>query len=172
LIAVITSKTNTMKNPGSHALFAVPKHRVAGIVLFLLLAAFAPRPGGYSYTLHLNNKLVSEHYVTSKVETPTIVLNDQDMTSTLGVYFNECGEIGKGRKLSVRSADQKILKEWSFNNSTTQHDPLEVAVKEVSGLLAAGKVALYYSSERVTKPQLLTYLTRATTASKNKSASR
>jgi hypothetical protein len=161
-----------MKNLRSHALFAVPKHREAIVALFLLLAAFAPRPGGYSYTIHLNNKLVSEHYVTSKFETPTITLSEQDMKGTFGVSFNECGQIGQGRKLSLRTSDQKILKEWSFTNSTTQHDPVEVALKEVSSILVSGKVALYYSSERVTKPQVVVYLVSATTASKNKAASR
>jgi hypothetical protein len=157
-----------MKNLKSKALLA----GMATIAFCLLLVSFAPRPGGYSYTLHLNNKLVSERYLTAKFETPAITLSDQDMKSTLGVYFNECGEIGKGRKLSVRTADQKNLKEWSFNNSTTQHDPLEVNLKDLSGLLSSGKVAIYYSSERVTKPQVLVHLVSATTASKNKAASR
>lgn len=161
-----------MKNLKSHALFSVPKHREALIALSLLLVSFAPRPGGYGYTIHLNNKLVSEQYLTSKFETPTITLSDSDLKGTLAIYFNECGQIGQGRKLSLRSSDQKILKEWSFTNSTTQHDAMEVALKDVSGILTSGKVAVYYSSERVTKPQVLAHLVSATTASKNKAASR
>jgi hypothetical protein len=157
-----------MKNLKSNALFA----GMAGIALFLLLAALAPRPGGYSYTLHVNNKLVGEHFLTSKFETPSITITDPDRKGTLGVYFNECGQIGQGRKLSLRTSDQKVLKEWRFANSTTQHDPMEVSLKEVAEILASGKVAIYYTSERVTQPQVLAYLVSTTTASKNKATSR
>jgi hypothetical protein len=156
-----------MKTLKSHVLLAG-----MAIITLCLLVSFAPRPGGYSYTLHLNNKLVSEHYLTSKLETPTLTLTDQTMKRTLGVYFNECGQIGVGRKLSLRTADEKILKEWSFANSTSQHDPMEIELKDVATTLTSGKVAVYYTSERVSKPQMLVYLVTTTSASKGKVASR
>lgn len=139
--------------------------------LSLLLVSFAPRVGGYSYTLHLNNKFVSEHYLTSKLETPSLALTEQATTGTLGIYFNECGQIGQGRKLSVRTADEKILKEWSFVNSTSKHESMEIGLKEVP-TLASNKVAIYYTSDRVTKPQLLVYLVTTSAANKGKATSR
>lgn len=147
---------------------------MAVTAIFLVLVSFAPRPGGYSYTLHLNNKFVSEHYLTSKSNTPSVTLTDQTLkeAGTLGIYFNECGQIGQGRKLSLRTSEEKILKEWSFNNSPKQHEPMEIALKDVAPTLASGKVAVYYSSERVTKPQLLVYLVTSANASKAKTASR
>jgi hypothetical protein len=154
-----------MKNFISNAKLA----GIASVALLLLMSASSFR-GGYSYTLHLNNKLVSEQYLTSKFETPVVLLTDQDLKETLTVYFNECGEIGRGRKLSVRTPDQKILKEWSYANSTMKHDPMGIVLKEIAPMLNTGKLAVYYSSERVTKPQILAQLTIA--SNKNKVASR
>jgi hypothetical protein len=157
-----------MKNLKSQALLA----GMAILALCLLLVSFAPHPGGYSYTIHLNNKLVSEHYLTTKLETPSLALTDQMMNGTLGVYFNECGEIGKGRKLSLRTSDEKILKEWVFANSTSKHDAMEIVLKDMATTLASGKAAVYYTSERVTKPQLLVTLVASASANKGKVASR
>jgi hypothetical protein len=165
---LLLSKNEPMRKIKPRALFA----GMATIALCLLLISFAPRPGGYSYTLHLNNKLVSEHYVTSKFETPSLTLTDQTMKGTLGIYFNECGQIGQARKLSLRTADEKILKEWSFDNSTMKHDPMEISLKDVTTTIAPGKWAVYYTSERVTKPQMLVYLVTTTRVSKGKVASR
>ena len=144
---------------------------MAGFAL-LILMAFTPKMGGYSYTIHLNGKLVKDYLITSKLETPTIALSAQDLKGTLGFYFNECGQIGADRKLSLRSVDQKILKEWNFANSTVHHDSMEFSVNEASTLLASGKVGMYYTSARVTKPQILAYLTSTANAGKSKTASR
>lgn len=141
-------------------------------VAALVLMSFTPRLGGYSYTIHLNNKQVSEHYLTSKFETPTLSLTNNDLKGTLTIYFNECGEIGKGRKLSLRDANQKTLKEWSYANSITKHDPMDVSLSDISSLLASGKVAIYYSSERVTKPQVIANLATSVNANKLKATSR
>jgi hypothetical protein len=157
--AVIAIKSNTMKKLNTQKMLAG-----LAITIICLLSAFASRPGGYGYTVHLNNKLVGEYYLTSTHLTPTVTVQNADLKSSLAVYFNECGQIGGGRKLSVRSVDQKILKEWSFANSTAKHDAMEVSIQDVGGLLASGKVAIYYASERVTKPQLLVYLSTETIA--------
>jgi hypothetical protein len=166
LQSVIAIKSNTMKKLNTQTVLAG-----LAIAVICLLSAFTTRPGGYGYTVHLNNKLVGEYYLTSTHQTPTVAVQNADLKSNLGIYFNECGSIGAGRKLSVRSADQKTLKEWSFSNSTTKHDAMEVSIQDVGSLLSSGKVAIYYTSERVTKPQLLIYLSTETIA-KGKSSSR
>jgi hypothetical protein len=156
-----------MKKLFMHSWFA----GMAGFAL-LFLMAFTPKMGGYSYTIHLNGKLVKDYYLTSNLETPTITLSEQDLKGTLGIYFNECGQIGASRKLSLRLSDQKILKEWNFANNTVHHDPMEFSVNEISALLASGKVGVYYTSERLTKPQILAYLVSTPNTGKSKAASR
>jgi hypothetical protein len=150
-----------MKKQNTRALFA----GLASTAICLMLSAFTSPRGGYGYTIHVNSKLAGEYYLTSTHQTPTLTISDADMKGIVGVYFNEC-------KLSLRSADQKILKEWSFANSIEKHDAMEFAIKDASSVLASGKVGLYYVSERVGKPQLLAHLTTTANASKAKATSR
>lgn len=152
-----------MKTRKTYALLA----GLVSIVAFVLMS-FAPK-GGHSYTIHVNHKQVSEQYLTDSFVTPMLTLTSDDLKGTLSIYFNECGEIGKSRKLILKDASQKTLNEWSYANSSTRHDPMEISLKDVSAMLASGKVALYYISERVTKPQILTSLILA--GSKGKATS-
>lgn len=131
---------------------------MTSLVIALSLMSFTIIRGGFGYTIHVNGKLAGEYYISSKHETPTILLSDQDLKGSMTVFFNECGEIGQARKLSLRGANQNVLKEWSFGNGATKHDPMEVVVREMASLNASGKSALYYSSARVDKPQILAYV--------------
>lgn len=130
---------------------------ITGLIMALFFMSFTLLRGGYGYTLHVNNKLAGQYYLTDKHETPTLRLTQQDLTGKLTVYFNECGEIGQSRSLSIRDSNQKILKEWTFANSTTQHDPMDIAWRDVIALERTS-AAVYYTSARVNKPQLLVYL--------------
>jgi hypothetical protein len=141
---------------------------ITGLTMALCFMSFTLLRGGYSYTLHVNNKLTGQYYLTDKHETPTLRLMQQDLTGKLTVYFNECGEIGQARKLSVRDSNQKVLKEWTFATSTTQHDPMDIAWRDVVALQRSA-AAIYYSSARVSKPQLLVHVV---ISDKKKEASR
>lgn len=131
---------------------------MTSLLFALSLMSFAWIRGGYGYTIHINNKLAGEYYLTDKHETPSHTLSVQDLRGSLTVYFNECGEIGQGRKLVLRDANQKLLKEWRFANSIKQHEPMEIALQEIFNFQTSGKTSLYYSSTRVITPQLLTYM--------------
>src|SRR5690349_17398531 len=80
--------------------------------------------GGNSYTIHLNEKQLVEYYVHSKEATPGFSLAQATANDQLAVYFNECGQIGKERKLSIRDEKDNTLKEWQFANVTNEHTPM------------------------------------------------
>lgn len=113
--------------------------------------------GGNSYTIHLNEKQLVEYYVHSKEATPGFSLAQASASDQLFVYFNECGQIGKERKLSIQDEKGNILKEWQFANVTTEHTPMICKAKEILALRKNGssKFRLYYTSREVSKGQLL-----------------
>lgn len=113
--------------------------------------------GGNSYTIHLNEKQLVEYYVHSKEATPGFSLAQALANDQLFVYFNECGQIGKERKLSIRDEKDNTLKEWQFTNATNEHTPMVFKAKEILALKKNGsnKFKLYYSSREVSKGQLL-----------------
>lgn len=126
------------------------------IVLCTTLFSFS-KIGGYSYTIHLNEKQLVQYYVYKKDATPSFSLAQASANDQVSVYFNECGQIGKERKLSIRDEKDNVLKEWQFANATGEHTPMIFKAKEVLALKKNGnnKLQLFYTSREVSKRQLL-----------------
>lgn len=111
--------------------------------------------GGDSFTIHLNNKQIIEHYVYKK-ETPTLQLA-QGEKGVLSVFYSECGKkIGKARRIILKDDRQNILHTWRYADALTEHKPMEIAVPELQEYLKKEKVLnLYYQSRDVKKETLL-----------------
>jgi hypothetical protein len=134
-------------------------------VLFLctILFSFADvNPGGESYTIYLNDKLLIEKHVTSKATVlPTIMLEGAKPGDRLKVYYNECGKIGTNRRLSLKDEKGNLLKEFRFNDATGEHTPLSCLAGDVQKLRTKGNptLKLYYSSKLVSPEIALAIVT-------------
>lgn len=118
----------------------------------IMLMAFSF--GGDSFTIHLNNKQIIEHYVYKK-ETPTLQLA-QGEKGVLSVFYSECGKIGKARTIILKDDRQNILHTWRYADALTEHKPMEIAVPKLQEYLKKAKVLnLYYQSRDVKKETLL-----------------
>ena len=126
------------------------------IVFCTTLFSFS-KIGGDSYTIHLNEKQLVQFYVHSKAATPSISLAQATTNDQLFVYYNECGKIGKERKLSIRDEKDNVLKEWQFTNVTGEHTPMSFKAKEILALKKNGnnKLKLFYASREISNGQLL-----------------
>lgn len=144
--------------------------QIIGIVLGATLFAFTSFRGGESYTIHLNSRLLVEHYMTSKAETPTLSIMQTSENDQLSVYYNECGKIGKERKLSIQDVQGNVLKTWSFANALGEHTPMIFKVKDILALKQKGdnSVRLFYTSKEVASERFLAtlVLTNADSAKK------
>lgn len=144
--------------------------RFIWITLVLALSSFTVRVGGESYTIHLNNKLVAEHYLTSKAVIPSVALSKAEGNGELSIYYNECGKIGKERKLTIKDDGGKVLKAWSFVNASGEHTPMVCKVKDILAVTQKedNSVRLYYTSKEVTSERFLAtlVLTNVDTAKK------
>lgn len=149
------------------------KHHISRffwVTLVLVLSSFTVHVGGESYTIHLNNKLVAEHYLTSKAVTPSIALNQAEGNNELSIYYNECGKIGTERKLTIKDDNDKVLKTWSFVNASGEHTPMVCKDKDILAVTQKedNSVRLYYTSKEVTSERFLAtlVLTNVDTAKK------
>lgn len=144
--------------------------RLSWITLILALSSFTVRLGGESYTIHLNNKLVAEHYLTSRAVTPSVALNQAEGNDKLSIYYNECGRIGKERKLTIKDDNDKVLKTWSFTNASGEHTPMICKVKDILAVKQKGdnSVRLYYTSKEVASERFLATLVLTTVGSAKK----
>lgn len=137
--------------------------RLNWITLVVILSSFTTRIGGESYTIHLNNKLVAEHYLTSKAVTPSVALNQAESNDELSIYYNECGRIGTARKLIIKNEKDQVLKTWSFANASDEHAPMVCKVKDILALKQTGTTSprLYYTSKEVASERFLATLVLA-----------
>ena len=135
---------------------------ISGFVLCTFLFSFSP-VGGEGFTIHLNNKLLVEHYFTSKSVTPVLTLDRSSTNGELAIYYNECGQIGKHRSLTINDEKGLVLKEWDFTDAAKEHTPMHAKVKDIVALKSksSGALKLFYSSQRVSDGRLLATITVA-----------
>jgi hypothetical protein len=131
--------------------------RFAWVILVVTMSSFTFNLGGESYTIHLNNKLLVEHYLTSKAVTPSFSLDQAGANDELSIYYNECGKIGKERKLTIKDEQDNVLKTWSFTNTIGEHTPMICKAKDIIALKQNERntLKLYYSSKEVSSERFL-----------------
>jgi hypothetical protein len=141
-------------------LFRSPAVRSLGLLLFFaLLLSFTPRPGGDSFEVYLNNKLLLQEHLYGKYEVKTVQLPVSASEDVLKVHYNHCGKIGTARNLSVRDSQNKTLVEWGFPNAVSDAKPhMILKVKELIALQKENRSArfnLVYSSKEIPEGKVL-----------------
>jgi hypothetical protein len=119
--------------------------------LFLILffcQSFSGPSGGEYYKVLLNNKLITEQFLTKPVSMKTLSLTASNNNDHLTVYYSHCGNVGKDRSVSVRNQSGAVLKEWRFADSKAME--LQVPVKEILSTPSKNSsLFLYYASKEV-----------------------
>jgi hypothetical protein len=131
----------------------------SAIALIAMLASFAPF-GGEGFTMHVNNKLVIEHYFISITDTPCISMDAATGQSTISISYNECGKVGTNRKLTLKDEAGKVLKEWKFTDSDEINSKMIMEGKEIMEFKKERRKAftLTYTSKVVSAGRLLAAL--------------
>jgi hypothetical protein len=145
---------------------------MVGVALSAILFSFSSLPGAHSVQVYLDGKLVIDHYVDSKTQVPKVLVDPAENHGQLIVKYSECGRTVTGRMISIKTEENKVLKEWRFEGSSSGfEDPMQIPVKEITGLKqkAANSVKLFYSSNDFPEGQQVASLViggDATTAAK------
>jgi hypothetical protein len=137
-----------------------PVYAPAKISCFLLISffcqSFSGPSGGDYYKVFLNNKLITEQFLTRAVSIRTLSLTASNSNDRLTVYYSHCGTSGKERTVSVRNHSGNVLKEWKFADSKNME--LQLLVKDILNVSGKkGALLLYYASKEIPSgKQLLT----------------
>ncbi|HPH45541.1 MAG TPA: hypothetical protein PLJ60_01995 [Chryseolinea sp.] len=126
-------------------------HALVGVALTGLLFSFSSSTGSgaHSVQIYLDSKLVIEQYISSKANTPKLILNPSEKHNELIVKYNECGRTVSGRKITLKDDHDKVLKDWSFEGESTGYkESMSCLVKDIIALKPKGSntLKLYYSS--------------------------
>ena len=148
------------------------RNTIVGVALCSILFAFSGLTGAHNVQVYLDDKLVIDHYVDSKTITPKIFVDPAEKYGQLVVKYNECGRTVTGRVITIKTEDNKVLREWRFEGSSSGvENPMQIAVKEITSLKQKGSnsVNLFYSSDDFREGQQIASLVlggEATTAAK------
>lgn len=144
---------------------------IVGVAISAILFSFSGFPGAHSVRVYLDDKMVVDHYVNTKLDAPKILVDPAENYTHLIVKYSECGRTVTGRKITLKTEENKVLKEWRFEGASSGfEDPMQISIKEITGLKPKGNsVKLFYSSNEFTEGQQVASLVlggEATTAAK------
>ena len=124
--------------------------------LCMLLFSFSGKKGGDSFQIYVDGKLIVEQFVHAGKGVQNLQLGQLSSKDRIEVYYNHCGKIGKSRTISIKSADNKTLKEWKVAD-TANKTFMTCQIKEVLALQKSksSKLNLFYSSKELPEGRLL-----------------
>ena len=119
-------------------------------VLCAVLFSFSSAPGGDHYRVYLDDKLVLEQFVHLQKAMPSVSLDASAKKSVVSITYSHCGQTGTARKVSIRDARNKIVKEWQYLDAPAgSTSPMTFTVKDIAALKAGQNLNLFYSSREI-----------------------
>jgi len=135
---------------------------MAAVAISATLFSFSGKKGGEGFEIFLNSKLVLQQFGSKMDDVKSIELDNRFSNDQLVIKYYHCGQAGKNRSITIRDAQNKILKEWKFADVSTaglsvSEASMACKVKDILSL-HAGKLNLYYTSAQLPKGRLLAML--------------
>lgn len=133
----------------------------------LSLASFSDRKGGDSFAIFLNDKLVLEQFMYKDRTVKSLVLTDANYNDKLSIRFSHCGKSGTERSISLIDPQDRVVKKWTFANSSNPNSAMSCSVKEIMDLQKTkGNFALrlFYASEEMPKGHVLLSVAKRNTS--------
>jgi len=144
--------------------------RLIMVILCTILCSFSSYPGGDSFEIYVNNKLVLQEHLYGKKDVTSLPLNYDSDQDQLSIHYSHCGQIGTARNIIIKDEQNKVLKEWHFADSPAGvKNPMTCKVKDIVALGdSRNSLNLFYSSKELPKGQLLASIHVANKTARNK----
>jgi len=137
------------------------------------LFSFSSPSGGEGFEIYLNNKLVMQQFGSPTTTIKNVPIDQRFANDQLTVKYYHCGQAGKNRHISIKDGQNKVIKDWRFNDDS-KSAAMTLQVKDILQFQKGteeNKLGLYYSSSELVKGRQLAFII-LTTESKNKSTVR
>ena len=137
------------------------------LVFSVILFSFSNKMGGDSFEVYINKKLVFQQYVTRGEAVKSLQVDQSNYNSAIEVYYSHCGQTGTSRTISIRDGQNKVLKEWRFQDTPGTRTSMACNVKDIISLQKLSNdntLNLYYSSHELPGGRLLAAIVVANAA--------
>ncbi len=131
---------------------------MAMLVICTTLFAFTANPGGEAFEIYLNDKLVLQRYGNNMDDIKSLRLDQSAANEKLNIKYNHCGRLANNRQITIRNAQNKILRLLKYPDASSPMSGMEIEVKDLLKIQKGNTLKLYYSSSQLTNGRLLVYL--------------
>jgi sporulation protein YlmC with PRC-barrel domain len=130
---------------------------IAFAVISTAILSFSGKFGGDVFEIYLNNKLISQQFVSRHEAVKTLQLDQTVSDGKIIVHYSHCGQIGKDRYIIIKDLQNRVVKKWHFPDATGDEKNISCNVKEILDLQKnnGGQFALYYASKELPDGRLL-----------------
>ncbi|MBC7851560.1 MAG: hypothetical protein H7Y31_17580 [Chitinophagaceae bacterium] len=127
---------------------------IAGLVSSL--SSFTTPFGGEGFQIYIDNKLVVERFGPKMSEVQTLKLEEFAPNAKLTVKYWHCNQVGKDRAITLKDADQKVLKQYKYKDATEKLSAMNCNLYDIALLQKSTKlINLYYASDEAPQGRLL-----------------
>lgn len=120
------------------------------------------KPGGEGFEIFLNDKLLVQRFGNNMDNTAALSLSSAGTTDKLIIKYHHCGQIGKKRVITIKDAQNNVLKTYWYNDEGKPILGIEVPVKDIIDLKKGNTVLkLYYSSAELPNGRMLVSINTA-----------
>jgi hypothetical protein len=119
--------------------------------------SFSGKSGGDVFEIYLNDKLISQQFVTRHEAVKTLQLDQSVSDGQVIIHYSHCGQTGKDRYIIIKDAQNRIVKKWHFADATGDEKNMSCSVKEILDLQKNNgrQLSLYYVSKELPDGRLL-----------------
>ena len=128
----------------------------AGLLIACLsLFSFDRLPGGDSFQVYLNGKLVLDKALYKSKEIQNLEFVQASANDKVEIYYSHCGQKGTNRSITAKDEHQKVLKTWRFADEGKYMSIQLSALNSLQTNNKTDKIGLYYSSKELSAGQEL-----------------
>ena len=119
--------------------------------------SFFPNPGGEGFEISLNNKVVIQQYGSDMNNLKSLELSQVSSNEKLTIRYHHCGKIGRNRVVTIKDGQNKILKEFRYEDPATPVGAMSLTIQDILRLKKGTTTAmkLYYSSSELPGGRIL-----------------
>jgi hypothetical protein len=136
---------------------------IVAVLFSVLLSSFNSAPGGDSFTIYLNDKLLVKQHVSMNEKVKTISMTQASSKDLVLIHYSHCGKMGIARNLMIRDQQNKTIKAWKFENSSDgDKGAMTVQATDLVNLQKSNvgnKLSLVYSSDQLPEGKVLALIT-------------
>ena len=128
------------------------------LIAFLQLASSFRPLGGELYEVWAGKRQLIREFVHHQEKLNAVSLRDLPPNESLIVYYNHCGQTGRGRSISIRTAGGEVLASKTYRDESGPSGMM-IPVRELLHLRkSSSELRVYYASREIPNGKYLAIL--------------